>query len=340
MLSVDSNVTVKLTNYGTSLTNARRLIAWAEGATLSGVTNVEAISAEAVALDATLEWVTTGNANEVGLWLTPANSDYKRVEGGLWSDEKWLLPSTYVDEGAFVAGKSARFNITDTVEVVADSNATTSVAALLMDVNLASRFTLAAKTTVNGEEVVEDGTPLQLSALWKLGVGDAIIKTPLKFTSATAFQVAKGELTLTKPISDGTTNAPQFPMVIEKDATLVLDLGTGADNAVTLPDELSGAGTLAVRSGRVTIGNNKDVKDHDVNYVVEAGAVLSVAQDVEVSTRTAARTVSVGEGATLALNTNRALGSTPNLTMTLADQALVTCAAPTNDYGAHLRGRI
>ncbi|MDO5462492.1 MAG: hypothetical protein Q4F99_03275, partial [bacterium] len=92
-------------------------------------------------------------------------------------------------------------------------------------------------------------------------------------------------------------------------------------------------------SGAITVGNSASVADHDVNYVVEANAGLALTQDIEASSRTTARTVTLGEAATLTLGWARALGNTPNLTMTLANGASVKSEAY-NDRGAQLRGTI
>ncbi|MDO4527188.1 MAG: hypothetical protein Q4C03_00165, partial [bacterium] len=66
---------------------------------------------------------------------------------------------------------------------------------------------------------------------------------------------------------------------------------------------------------------------------------LILTQDIEASSRATARTVTLGENATLTLGRARALGNTPNLTMTLANESVVKSEAY-NDRGTQLRGVI
>lgn len=351
MLTCRNELTVKLVNYGSSLTTARRVLACPTTMSTPPIAIADITSAEAIALDATFEWRFSTNADECGLWLIPANSAYKRTEGGKWSDEKWLVPADYdeADPEVFVAGKSARLDIAGATEIVADSNQanTQLVDALVMNVAAGQTFTLAAVTTEDSSTtpptLVEDTTPLQLSALWKLGAGNARVTTPLKLVSADTVSVAGGLLMVTKPL-DSNTTAPTFPVTISKDAKLSFNLPVGDDYQQYLSDKVSGAGTLEVLSGFVQVGTTAETSDHDLHYVVgnENGtsATLSLNQGILASTRTNARTVVVKRGGNLLLNTNRALGSTPNMTMTLHAGSTVTSSAPTNDYGAHLGGTI
>ncbi|MDO5462461.1 MAG: hypothetical protein Q4F99_03115, partial [bacterium] len=261
-----SDVTIKLTNFANVDLDAtgRRLIAWTSGTTISGLLAQNVTSAEAIALDATFEVVTTEtDGRQPGLWLVPKDAEhaaYKRINEGVWSDNKWLIPTAYTATDVFESGKSARMEITKDVTLTADANGSTTVAALVMEVANDKTFTLAANVT-STDPVTEDTTPLQLGALWKLGAGDALITTPLKFFASTSMNVAKGTLTITKPLSYATTGAT-LPVAIDKGATLTFDIGAG--NTTSLSDDFSGGGTLKVASGAITVGNSASVADHDV----------------------------------------------------------------------------
>ncbi|MDO4527187.1 MAG: hypothetical protein Q4C03_00160, partial [bacterium] len=262
-----SDVTIKLTNFANVDLDAtgRCLIAWTSGTTISGLLAQNVTSAEAIALDATFEVVTTEtDGRQPGLWLVPKDAEhaaYKRINEGVWSDGKWLIPTAYTATDVFKSGKSARVEITDDVTLTADANGSTTVDALVMEVANDKTFTLAANVT-STDPVTEDTTPLPLYSIWKLGAGDALITTPLKFFASTSMNVAKGTLTITKPLSYATTGAT-LPVAIDKGATLTFDIGAG--EKTLLSNDFSGGGTLKVASGEITVGSSASAADHDVN---------------------------------------------------------------------------
>ncbi len=285
--------------------------------------------ADAVALDAT---VVFENGN---LWLKPSNNSYLWTTAeGAWSDSAWTFGGATV---AFPQGSTlsplARVLADGATDVKLTVDQPTPVAgatevvwdwvagALTLSATQDRTVTLAAMEPATGSTEIA-GVVLD-EALWKVGAGAAVVQAPVRFAytgESGSLHVKAGTLTVEAPLTAAepfantlaTTLPEAFSAEIAEGASLVYQ---GAEAVQSFAGGITGAGTLAVKSGAsVVLGGTAA---NGLAYVVD-GASLELASgsaDLGVVPR---RSVTVTSAGRLKLSDENALGKDQVTDLTLA----------------------
>ncbi len=353
-ISVTGTLTVRLTDTPMALdaTKKLQLTNFTGDVTTASVTLV---CPEAATLNATLRF---GDEDEdedpKNLYLVPSSEAFVWANAsGVWSSNTWTKD-----------GVSAAYDYLRTALPVARLESVEANNSLTVDENklnskLRSEWWDADVLVFSADEdktftlnqgsadLTQPYSPLVHTAAWKLGAGDAVVKTPLTvFSPSTSLHVKEGTLRLAQPIQvrEVINNVPVWTVPteisIEAGATLhiALEGAQGTQKQQTLQGNRTGAGTLHLTEADTIVelagdpAKNNVTTDNAWNYLVEAGTLILSGEATQ-QDRSQKRAITLGETATLELTSNAALGWSNFLQWTLAPGAMIV---PTNN--ARVRG--
>ena len=360
-VTVPSAMTVRLRNLNAYAGGNVKLVDLPSSATRL----IKFTAPEALALDAQITVGTDGD-----IYLSGAGSAYVWSDrDGDWSDAAWKtntvsgLSFPYVASATDDEAPAARFVTTTAASELSvtrpdlpttpDDGVFWGASALILS-PAASRTATLAQGSADAKK--PNGIAIG-SALWKLGAGDAVVETPLRFANLGAkgiVNVNSGTLVLKLPFSkeSATDLLPEknalpeaFPVSIESGATLDYalealhdadDLGFNPLQQVLL-GPVTGDGTLRLSTAGETL-ILRGASDSNLDYDVRAGT-LRLAGDIAATTRSTRRVLSVAAGARAELMAEGALGWTSNRVIAL-EAAEENGARVTAESGARVRGTV